>query len=603
MSLSLGRALRGLGLLSGLAACSILLAACTTTAAPTPLATIAVPTPAMVATATMQVLPTPTSDPNETRIPAPNPDKLPTPVAILYQFHDWGTDFRGQHPEWGPVGSVQLVTWEQVNPAPGQYDWSALERGLDKERGLTVELESGEVISKPVALEVPSHLSSRDGWAATFYDATPGWVYDRIETEGGGPRPVVNGRKVGYAISGCGDQPAVLPMYDNPTWQRAYWDMVRALGKRYESDRRVTAVFIATGLDGETQPLKENRCGLDKLAEAQLPPLVYPFQQFVLDTMRVYREAFPTKPIFISNCPGGASVRTESAQLAASLKPPVGLKNAGLWVDVQNHQGLGKAVGSWDPIATYSETLPIWLESAYGFGSPELYYWMWYAGLHYHPQAIDVHPAVLEKSDPAWLSFAQRHLGVTRLTTPDVWTVMRDSEFAPITWGDSGADGHSGKVGDWTFWMSRMEQLAGNKTVHMVREDLPETARPEIYSRHARRTDQASGNTMMSFNIDDRVWFAGETSPAVAYEAVLTFLNHGDDTLSLEYVNRGGELVQQTIRKGATLGPADHWVEHVWRLPDAVFANGLPGGADLRINCNGDGDEIIHRLLVRGIRR
>ena len=44
------------------------------------------------------------------------------------------------------------------------------------------------------------------GWEGVFfYDATPRWVYDRIDAENpSSPRPIVNSHKVGYVLDGCG---------------------------------------------------------------------------------------------------------------------------------------------------------------------------------------------------------------------------------------------------------------------------------------------------------------------------------------------------------------------------------------------------------------
>jgi len=179
-----------------------------------------------------------------------------------------------------------------------------------------------------------------------------------------------------------------------------------------------------------------------------------------------------------------------------------------------------------------------------------------------------------------------------------VWTILRDSEFQPTLWGGSNPRGYSGKVGDWTFWLTRIEGLPGQKTVHLTRQDLPEAVRSNVWSRHARRTDQATGNTIMSFDIDDRVWFAGPHAPRIRYKIVLIFLNHGTDTLSLEYMNRSGKLVKKTVQKGPQIGAVDQWFKQIWYVDDALFDNGLPGKADIRINCNGDGDEIIRSLTV-----
>jgi len=42
------------------------------------------------------------------------------------------------------------------------------------------------------------------------------------------------------------------------------------------------------------------------------------------------------------------------------------------------------------------------------------------------------------------------------------------------------------------------------------------------------------------------------------------------------------------------------WVDYTWIIDDAYLANGLPGATDLRIDCNGDGNEYVHRLIVSG---
>jgi hypothetical protein len=80
----------------------------------------------------------------------------------------------------------------------------------------------------------------------------------------------------------------------------------------------------------------------------------------------------------------------------------------------------------------------------------------------------------------------------------------------------------------------------------------------------------------------------------------MTLLNKGTDTLSLEYMNYYGQMIERRISKGAALGPLNTWVDYVWRLDDAFFDNGLPGGMDFRINCKNDGNEYIHRLIVKG---
>ena len=47
--------------------------------------------------------------------------QVPTVVpATLLMFGDGG-DYDQSHPEWGPIGALVYVTWDEVNPAPGVF--------------------------------------------------------------------------------------------------------------------------------------------------------------------------------------------------------------------------------------------------------------------------------------------------------------------------------------------------------------------------------------------------------------------------------------------------------------------------------------------------
>lgn len=532
------------------------------------------------------------------------PEGDPGVVSILYRFFDWGSDWQTLKPEWGPIGSIQFVLWEEVNPEPGVYDWSLVDRRLAEEADLRVTLPNGQEIQKPVVMQIFPYISGAPGWEnCYFYDATPEWVYDNIDIANpNDPRPIVNGRKVGYKIEACGTT-AILPMYDSITWRSAYFDCVRAFGARYNDHPQITSVVINTGLDGETQPIKDWYCNWDSLLDTECPPGVrYRFQQYMLTCMDVYRQAFPDKTLFINNAPGGSGIRQLTSNYAATLDPPVGLKHSGMLADLDSHRGYGDFVGSWDMIRTYSMTLPIWLESPFSWGTSELKYWSYLCGLHYHPDAIDVHPDLLTMVDPAILRWVGRHLGVDIWETPSVWTVLRDYEFPRQDWGSGGV---SGKMGDFTFWLYRRD-IAGGGAVRVWRENLPGVAQNSIYSRQARRTDQTSGQSYMYFDIDDAYPYVGqkpldEPGGNVSFLVRVIFLNQGSDTISLQYRNYDGTLVSETLQKGSGLGEVNNWVDHTFTLYDAYMDNGFGSGkADFRISCNNDGDETVHLVEVIG---
>ena len=396
------------------------------------------------------------------------PEGDPEPVPILYRFFDFGNDWQQIAPEWGPVGSIQWTTWEEINPEEGVYNWSIIDAGLASERGLSVTLPDGQVIPKPVVIQIFPYISSAYDWHDVyFYDATPEWVYDVIDEENpDDPRPIVNDRKVGYRLDGCGTA-AVLPMYDSEIWRTAYFDAVRAMAERYRDDPQVTAVVINTGLDGETQLIKDWGCGWNSIIDTQYTGgLRYRFGQFLYQAMDVYRQAFPNEPIFINNAPGGGGTRKATSDYAASLVPPVGLKHSGMWVDSDGHEGYGAFVGMFDMINAYSMTVPIWLESKMGYGSSEVKYWSLLAGLHYHPDAIDLHPDYFSMVDPEILRWVGTHIGKTLDDTPSVWTALRDYEFPLVEWTTGASSGH---MGDWNYWLKRKE-LPGGGTVRIWRE-------------------------------------------------------------------------------------------------------------------------------------
>ena len=525
----------------------------------------------------------------------------PSVVPILYRMFDFGTDFQRLNPEWGPVGSIQFFVWEDINPGPDEYNWSVIDRKLALEAPLKVTLPDGREIPKPVVIQIFPYISGRPGWEAGYYDATPRWVYDLIDNQNpGNPRPIVQGRKVGHKLTGCGGI-TVLPMFDSRTWREAHHKMVRAFGARYRDHPQVTSVVINTGLDGETQPVKDLHCPWNALLDQQASGVRYGFGKFVSEAMAVYREAFPLMPIFINNAPGGSGTRKATSDYAATFDPPIGLKNSGMWVDIESHQGYGSFYGMWDMIGTYSTTLPIWLESVYGLGSKEHRYWTFMAGLHYHPDAIDCHPEFFTQSDPEWLRFVVEHLGVTIHNTPDVWTVLRDAEYPLQSWGQGGVSGH---MGDWSFWLYRREDAPQSATERVWREEMP-AAKDHVYSRQTRRTQQAENQIFMSFDIDDAFPYASQKpidieGGNVHYNVHVTLLNVGTDTFSLQYRNWDGGIVSQTRRKGSSLGPVDDWVTVSFAVRDAYFSNGLPGDSDFRISCERDGDEYVHMVRVEG---
>ena len=489
--------------------------------------------------------------------------KLDPPVpACLYQmFDNAGTDFQKLVQERGPVGSVQWATWETINPDKGVYNFSAMDARLRAVEDMTITLADESVVPHPVILQVFPYLSSASNWGYEFYDATPQWLYRQM-----GDRPTVGGKLVGHRLTGCGFI-ATMPAYDSYAWREAFYDLIRALGERYDSNPQVVGVVIATGIDGETHAIKNWHCQWESIIDAQAPGTAYRFSQFWRGCMDVYVESFPTTQLWIDNVAGGSGTRKASSVYAANLG--IGLQNSALTTDIDSHTGYGNWTGQWDMIRAYSDTLSINTETRMGYGSDLTHYWTYLAGLHYHPRVMTTHPDYLIQLDPVFLGWVNNHIGVTIENTPSVWTVLRDHEYPLQDWG---AGGCSGQMGDWTFWMTRINEPGAMTVRTWV---LPAH---DLYDRQAGRTDQASGNTQMVFEVADQ--FVRE-----AYKLRLVYVDDDADTFSIEY---GSQTM--TIKKEGS----GEWREVLMDLPDYRPVE------DIILSCNGDGDETVHMVELLG---
>ncbi|NOZ28708.1 MAG: YncE family protein, partial [Chloroflexi bacterium] len=539
-------------------------------------------------------------------VSASEPVAVPTPGAsgegfpsILYVMYDWrNQDYRTEYPEYGPIGSHIEFTWDIVNPAPGVFNWTGYDRYLAKARGMTVELASGQVISKPVQFTVMIYGSEDFD---RLRDFTPEWVYQRA-----GREETVDGRRVGYALRPEGCPVAGAPAYDDPVWREAFAEMVRAFGARYGQDPQVAGIWIGVGIDDETQPTKQ--VGLcDYPAELAREVTCGEYMDFIREAMNLYAEAFPQKPLWIQAGPGACTAHGRSAwstrkQIMEWAVPlGIGYKNNGLQPDKANAVGYQHSAGweSLDIADRLWRQVPIAFEPAYsapmGDDAPVEYaYWMVLNALAHHADFIDVQYPWLEAlaKVPEIFDLLPRSLGVDQRTTTDVWIVFRDREYPPLMFNRTGM---GGDPGDWEFFLQRLEG-PGTRTVHLVREDLPSKARRQPYSRHARRTDLARGGVYIPLDVDDR-WRYGGTQEDVRYLIRVWYLDQGRDSWAFEYADAAGEVHQRKVQKGGS----NRWRIAEWILDDLVLMNGLPGGSDVRLNSLRDGDDTFHKVLIRAL--
>ncbi len=529
------------------------------------------------------------------------------PSYSLTYLNHWGQyETVSGHPEYGALGGWAEFAWYQLNPAKGVYNWTVIDEFILTAQQYRVTLPDGGVIAKPVGVAVATWaMDENDERIGTNY--TPGWIAE----QGGGS--ITSCYDPDGALGPC--KPFCTPNFANTTWQY-WWDQfVLAMGRHYDNNPdfyNLAWINLDTGADGETVERKST-AGCAYYVENSLA-----FNNWVLRTMSTHNLAFPNTPQFVQSTIH--HIHAHAAHAASLPSKMTGVKvNGWDWDHINaeiRHDGvvIGGVIGTSN---LFFERIPTGFEPA---GAPRVAgsYWMFVEGLSVHPYLLDIQlPNIADTYTAEQLTgfpimnFARQHLGKQVENTPDVWIVLRQTRKTDSCW--LGSDGiykcYGPHHGDFEYWLYRRDTAPGSRSVALsgtaLTAELPATALTHIYSAHStRRTDQSTGNPYLSFDVEDRYPFAGQkpknAGGPVSWTITTTLLNKGTDTLSLEYMNYYGQMVERRITKGAALGTLNTWVDYVWRIDDAFFDNGLPGAMDFRINCNNDGNEYIHRLIVKG---
>ena len=286
-----------------------------------------------------------------------------------------------------------------------------------------------------------------------------------------------------------------------------------------------------------------------------------------------------------------AAERKEFTDYAAGLG--VGLKHNGLRPDAETDAYITDAnlriyqAGQYDPLALWGDRVPTGFEGAEGSYLVDRTATMWglYNALDKHVDYLVLDTQLVSAPDRLdLLQFAAKYVGHTAADTPSAWVALRDSDPSadPKPWFPD--------YGNFEFWLYQNDAVPGGRTVPVWKVD--KTAE----GRYARRTDQASGNSSIYFDVDGDYVFGGNNVATVT----VTYYDKGTDRWELRYDSSAGvDKLGGTVRKGNTLT----WRKAVFLLRDAQFANRLPGGgthpgSDLRIWSADDGNETIQFVDV-----
>ena len=140
-----------------------------------------------------------------------------------------------------------------------------------------------------------------------------------------------------------------------------------------------------------------------------------------------------------------------------------------------------------------------------------------------------------------------------------------------------------------TFILSHEESYGPNGSSVKAFNVLPGTKE----GRYTRRTDQATGHVNMWFRLADQ--FVNGNPVQQSFTVKVTYLDQGTDTWKLTYDSTSGEKQAGVVTKANS----NSWKTVSFVLGDARFGNGIGTQSDLRLNCNGDGDDYFHMVEVQ----
>lgn len=312
-----------------------------------------------------------------------------------------------------------------------------------------------------------------------------------------------------------------------------------------------------------------------------------------------YLGAFDDTPVLFQFAPIylNAFERFECSRYAATNG--AGLMHDGLVPDRVSAYGSNSAcdnqAGHWDPIMTYNDSVPISFETYQQYLPTHTdVYWAILNGLAKHADYINIGKCLLNVCDEneeilqplqprtdnfPIFQYANRYLGATIDTTPSVWVALRDTEYTFCP-----------DAGNFEFWLSQDNDVAGGDTV-------PEwNVSGAKQGRYTRRTDQATNNPFMYFDVDDGYIFGGMNEVEIS----VTYYDNGFDSWELQYQ---GPITNETYKSAGVVQKwnTGQWLTATFQIDDAKFTNMQSGGNDFRIDCMNDGDEYIHKVDVREI--
>lgn len=484
--------------------------------------------------------------------PAGQPEAIRLPDAQppgIYVFYDWTK----VDPQTYPViGGEMIFTWKNIEYAANKYNWGNVDKFVadmasqGKRAVLRINSYDGECCG---GSSVPAHLKA----------STPNIVIRCGGTE--------------------------IPRYWDASYRNAFSRLIRAFGARYNNDPRVAWIEISTGIFGETAPAEDKHDAC--LEAAGLTSNLW--IQTVNWSTDLYRQAFPDKELLLQYAPRYLERRERRVFTDYAAALGVGLKHNGLKPDggadaiITDPAHPAYLSGQYDPLLVWGDQVAVAFEGAnVGLSIEGRTNTMWglYNALDKRADFLALDTNVVTAADRQdLLQFASRYLGKRAPDIPSAWVALRETEF---DWFPD--------YGNFEFYLVQNDAAPGGRTVPLFNVGAA------AEGRYARRTDQATGNNSMYFDVDDAYAYAGNYRATIT----VTYYDQGTDRWELRYDGLAGDdMLAGTVTKTNTRT----WRKAVFELTEVEFGNGQPGGggragSDFRIYNMKDGDEIIHMVDV-----
>ena len=529
-------------------------------------------------------------------------------------------------------GTACDAPWDEVEKKPGVYDWSAMDRAIERAHRLKISL----------------YFSFEAG------PKTPEWVYAQ-----GVPKVVTDNER-------HADKFPHYPYYLSPEYRTYYHRFLTAVAKHIrsyskEKQERIAFIQVKTGCTGDETPYK----GKALNAKYDLPKNSPQWLAFRLETFALYAKLFNQGPDpKISLLFGGISGDDENggegknpeewkwvtSNITGSFGSKIGALSRG-----HHLSGERTAVNTWqrylvDPkgpsVFARSEMDQTWTRPWYQLNVPLNFYWGAINALNSGQSIWDVTKVAMQVSKEQGFDYSfyffNKYAGqIFPATATDAFCALHkgldaadtkaypEATFGPashknvermekivaayakygaaiddrkiLAFGQVQQRGDQAGFNDvgWDIWPDNysrlLDQIEPDETsIPLWRVGGTITPTSPIYSRFARGFEHSSGKNALYFKL--REGFSQDAKPKVMSITVVWYDGQEGSTWKLDY-DAGAPTMKTAL---SVTGKGDkQWHHEAVTLPDAVFRHGGTKGADLALVNTDAKDDIFSLIEVR----